>query len=57
MTAHVSFSAEAILQFRELVLVVKDLLLREIEKAKAELLAALNDGDNLQDLWTDGLLP
>ncbi|MBN9159218.1 hypothetical protein [Microbacterium sp.] len=57
ITAHVSFSMEAIQQFHELTLVVKELLLHEIEKAKAELLTVLNDGGDLQELWDSGLLP
>ncbi|MGF6824579.1 hypothetical protein M2317_003512 [Microbacterium sp. ZKA21] len=57
MTAHVSFSGEAIQQFRELALVMNDLLLLEIEKAKADLIFVLNDDGDLRKLWSDGQLP
>ncbi len=57
MTGHVSFSGEAIQLFHDLVGAIKQLLLAEIENAKAELLAELTNTGDLETLWNEGVLP
>ncbi|WP_285039154.1 hypothetical protein [Plantibacter sp. lyk4-40-MEA-4] len=57
MTVHFSFSGEAIQLFIDLVRVVKEMLLVEIENAKAELIDELNASADLNALWDEGVLP
>ncbi|MDW4572618.1 hypothetical protein R8Z57_07490 [Microbacterium sp. M3] len=56
MTVHPSYSAEAIDEFHALVRAVKQVLLGEIERAKAALLARLA-AEDLTALWDEGQQP
>jgi hypothetical protein len=57
MSVHASFSGEAIEQFHEVSGALKNLLLLQIEQAKAELIAELDAAGDVADLWNDGTLP
>lgn len=57
MTAHVSFSDDAVQLFHDTTNAVKRLLLIEIETAKAQLLTDLNSNGDLVTLWKDGMQP
>lgn len=57
MTVHASYSVEAISLLHALVDAVKKLVLIEIEKAKAELIAELNRRGDLQALWDSAERP